>query len=220
MRPTCSGAPTASLRAAGAQGNWNTSAPALWFNGTTSTFQTWNNANLDNAIFGGTLGTVTINAAVIAHNLTFNTSGYTVARTGANTLTLSGVSPTIDVLSGVSATISSVIAGTAGLTKAGLGTLTLSGANTYTGATNVNAGTLQAGATNTFAPTSAFTVASGATLALNNFNQIIGSLAGAGTVTNGGAAARALTTGGDNTSTAVSGVIQDGAAGATNLTKV
>jgi autotransporter-associated beta strand protein len=168
---------------------------------------------------GGTAGTVTINAPVTAHNLTFNTSGYTVARTLANTLTLAGATPTVSMASGISATISSVIAGTAGLTKAGLGTLTVSGANTYTGATAVNAGTLQAGATNTFAPTSAFTIASGATLGLNNFNQTIGSLAGAGTVTNGGAANRTLTTGGDNTSTAFSGVIQDGAAGNTNLTK-
>jgi fibronectin-binding autotransporter adhesin len=201
----------------GGTGNWNTSAPALWFNGIT--FQTWNNATLDNAIFGGTAGTVTINAPVTAHNLTFNTSGYTVARTGANTLTLAGASPTIDVLSGGSATISSVIAGVNGLTKAGAGTLTLSGANTYTGATNVNVGTLQAGANTTFAQTSAFTIASGATLALNNFNETIGSLAGAGTVTNGGAASRTLTTGGDNTSTVFSGVIQNGGAGATNLTK-
>jgi fibronectin-binding autotransporter adhesin len=205
----------------GGTGNWNTSAPALWFNG--STFQSWNNASLDNAIFGGTAGTatVTINAPVTAHNLTFNISGYTVARTGAaaNTLTLSGVSPTIDVVSGVSAIISSVIAGTAGLTKAGLGTLTLSGINTYTGATNVNTGTLQAGVTSAFAPTSAFTVASGATLALGNFNQTIGSLAGAGTVTNGSTNARTLTTGGDNTSTAFSGVIQNGGPSATNLTK-
>jgi fibronectin-binding autotransporter adhesin len=195
----------------GGTGNWNTSAPALWFNG--STFQSWNNASLDNAIFGGTAGTatVTINAPVTAHNLTFNISGYTVARTGAaaNTLTLSGVSPTIDVVSGVSAIISSVIAGTAGLTKAGLGTLTLSGINTYTGATNVNTGTLQAGVTSAFAPTSAFTVASGATLALGNFNQTIGSLAGAGTVTNGSTNARTLTTGGDNTSTAFSGAIAE-----------
>jgi autotransporter-associated beta strand protein len=123
----------------GGNGNWNTSS-AFWYNGVA--LQSWNNAALDNAVFGGTAGTVTINAAVIAHNLTFNTSGYTVARTGANTLTLSGVSPTIDVLSGGSATISSVIAGTAGLTKAGLGTLTLSGANIYTGGTTINAGTL------------------------------------------------------------------------------
>src|SRR5262249_51495569 len=84
---------------------------------------------------------------------------------------------------------------------------------------NVNAGTLQAGANTTFAQNSAFTIASGATLALNNFNETIGSLAGAGTVTNGGASSRTLTTGGDNTSTTFSGVIQNGAAGATNLTK-
>jgi autotransporter-associated beta strand protein len=82
---------------------------------------------------------VTLGVAITAHNLTFNTSGYIVT---GNTLTLGGASPTIDVLSGTSATISSVIAGTAGLTKGGLGTLTLSGTNTYTGGTTINAGTL------------------------------------------------------------------------------
>jgi hypothetical protein len=41
----------------GGTGTWNTSAPALWFNG--ATFQTWSNAALDNAVFGGTAGTVT-----------------------------------------------------------------------------------------------------------------------------------------------------------------
>src|SRR5437660_609188 len=218
MRPTCSGAPTASLRAAVAQA---TGTPRLLRSGSMgspSRLGTMPPSTMPSS--GGTAGTVTINAPVTAHNLTFNTSGYTVARTLANTLTLAGATPTTSMASGISATISSVIAGTAGLTKAGLGTLTVSGANTYTGATAVNAGTLQAGATNTFAPTSAFTIASGATLGLNNFNQTIGSLAGAGTVTNGGAANRTLTTGGDNTSTAFSGVIQDGAAGATNLTKV
>ena len=68
------------------------------------------------------------------------------------------------------------------MTKIGAGTLTLAGASTYTGQTSINLGTLQAGAANAFSPFSAFTVAGGATLDLNNFNQKIGSLAGAGRV--------------------------------------
>jgi autotransporter-associated beta strand protein/T5SS/PEP-CTERM-associated repeat protein len=80
---------------------------------------------------------------------------------------------------GNNATLAGTISGAGGLAKTGAGTLTLSGASSYSGATAVNAGTLQAGAANAFAPGSAFTVASGATLDLNNFNQTIGSLAGA-----------------------------------------
>jgi outer membrane autotransporter protein len=91
-----------------------------------------------------------------------------------------------------------------GLIKVGTGTLTLSGANTYTGPTAVNGGTLQAGAVNAFSAASAFTVASGATLDLAGFNQTIGSLAGAGSVTLGAAT---LTTNGDGSDTIFSGTI-------------
>jgi fibronectin-binding autotransporter adhesin len=91
-----------------------------------------------------------------------------------------------------------------GLIKVGTGTLTLSGANTYTGPTAVNAGALQAGAVNAFSSASAFTVASGATLDLAGFNQTIGSLAGAGSVTLGAAT---LTTNGDGSDTTFSGTI-------------
>ena len=101
-------------------------------------------------------------------------------------------------------TFGGVISGTGAFMQLGPGTTVLTGANTYTGATNVNAGTLQAGAANAFSPFSAFTVASGATLDLNSFNQTIGSLAGAGNVTLGAAT---LTTGNDNTSTTFSGAI-------------
>jgi outer membrane autotransporter protein len=91
-----------------------------------------------------------------------------------------------------------------GLIKIGTGTLTLSGANTYTGPTMVNAGTLQAGAVNAFSSASAFTVASGATLDLAGFDQTVGSLAGAGNVTLGSAT---LTTNGDGSDTTFSGTI-------------
>ena len=114
---------------------------------------------------------------------------------------------------GNNATLSGAISGPGGLSKIGAGTLTLSGQSTYTGATGVNAGTLQAGAANAFSPFSAFTVASGATLNLASLNQTIGSLAGAGSVTLGSAS---LTTGNDNTSTTFSGVIS----GAGGLAKI
>ena len=119
---------------------------------------------------------------------------------------------TVDT-NGNNATLSGAISGPGGLSKIGAGTLTLSGQSTYTGATGVNAGTLQAGAVNAFSPFSAFTVASGATLNLASFNQTIGSLAGAGNVTLGSAI---LTTGNDNTSTTFSGVIS----GAGGLAKI
>ncbi len=96
------------------------------------------------------------------------------------------------------------ISGTGGLTKAGAGVLTLSGPGSYTGATSVGAGALQAGAANVFSQGSAFTVASGATLDLASFNNGIGSLAGGGNVTLGSAI---LTSGNDGTSTTFSGAI-------------
>jgi YVTN family beta-propeller protein/autotransporter-associated beta strand protein len=127
-------------------------------------------------------------------------------------ITLMSQGGTIDT-NGNSATLSGAISGPGGLTKVGAGTLTLSGSSTYTGATSVNAGTLQAGVVNAFSPFSAFTVASGATLDLNSFNQTIGSLAGAGSATLGSAM---LTTGNDNTSTTFSGTIS----GTGSLTKI
>lgn len=89
--------------------------------------------------------------------------------------------------------------------KTGTGTLTVSGFagnNTYATATDVAQGTLKADATNVFSANSAYTVETGATLSLNNFSQVIGSLAGAGTVATGSAT---LTTGGTDKSTVFSG---------------
>jgi autotransporter-associated beta strand protein len=103
-----------------------------------------------------------------------------------------------------SGTVSAVLAGTSGLAKTTAGTVVLSGANTYTGATTVSAGTLRAGAGNTFSSGSAVTVSSGATLDLNGFDQTIGSLGGAGSVTLGSGQ---LTAGGDNTNTLFSGTV-------------
>jgi YVTN family beta-propeller protein/autotransporter-associated beta strand protein len=132
--------------------------------------------------------------------------------TSALPISLQAAGGTFDT-NGNNASLSGAISGPGSLTKIGAGTLTLAGASTYAGATSINLGTLQAGAANVFSPVSAFTVAGGATLDLNNFNQNIGSLAGAGSVTLGSAI---LTTGNDNTSTIFSGSI----AGPGGMTKI
>ncbi len=88
------------------------------------------------------------------------------------------------------------------INKTGVGTLTLAGANTYTGDTVVSAGALKAGSANAFSSSSAVTMTTGSTLNLNNFNQTIASLAGSGS-TNLGTAT--LTTGASNASTTYNG---------------
>lgn len=98
----------------------------------------WDNAALDHAIFGGTAGTVVLGSAITAHDLTFNVGGYVLT---GNTLTLGGATPTISTSSGTTQ-INSVVAGNAGLVKAGNGTLQLGGANTFSGAISILGGTL------------------------------------------------------------------------------
>ena len=323
------------LPVSGGTGAWDTTS-AVWFNGVT--FQAWNNATVDNAIFGPAAGNITLAVPITVHDMTFNVGGYLFPSVGLVALTFGGVNPTITTNVGFTQ-LFVPLTGSTGFTKEGAGTLQLggtsvgytgvttvnagtlavsnslalgfstaasnlvlnngstiafsspsfnhnftltggivnlqltgigtvvsgsptltasttlnfngtsttgslsgnladtganilsvtkngtsrvllSGNNSYTGPTTVSAGTLQAGSSNAFSQNSAFTIAGGAILSLNNFSEVIGSLAGAGTVTNGGAATGTLTTGGDNTSTLFSGVIQNGAAGLTNLTKV
>lgn len=104
--------------------------------------------------------------------------------------------------------------GTGGtLVKNTTGTLVLSGANTYTGGTLINEGTLQAGMVNTLSSASAVTVASGATLDLNGFSQKVNSISGAGAITLG---TGTLTTGGTSATSTFSGNIS----GSGGLTKV
>jgi outer membrane autotransporter protein len=65
------------------------------------------------------------------------------------------------------------------------GTTTFTNANSYLGPTNVFAGTLQAGALNTFSPNSAVTVAGGGTLDLHGFSQTVPSVTNSGLVNMG-----------------------------------
>ncbi|WNJ88945.1 autotransporter-associated beta strand repeat-containing protein [Bosea sp. 685] len=79
-------------------------------------------------------------------------------------------------------TLSGDISGTGMLQQNGTGVTTLAGAASYLGATMVNAGTLRANAANRFSTASAVTIAAGAALDANGFDQAIASLTGAGNV--------------------------------------
>lgn len=121
-------------------GTWDTST-ALWSNGVSDSV--WNNASNDIAVFGnanGAAGTVTLGTAVTAGGIIFNAPGSGTYLISSGTLSLAGGTPTITT--NVNAEISSVIAGSAGLVKAGAGVLTLSGSNTYSGGTTISAGTI------------------------------------------------------------------------------
>ena len=124
----------------GGAGTWDVNTTANWFNGSAAVKWPVAGGTNDDAVFAGTSGTVSLAAGgVTANDLAFNTPGYTIQN---NTLTLDGTAPAITTASGT-ATIASVVAGAAGLTKAGSGTLVLSGSNSFTGNVTVNAGTLK-----------------------------------------------------------------------------
>jgi autotransporter-associated beta strand protein len=128
----------------GGSGTWNTTTANWW---TGLAYRAWLNANLDDALFAGTAGTVNVGAPVTVHNMTFSVSGYTLSSTSpaVNYITLGGTSPAITVNAGT-ASISARLSGTAGLTKAGAGTLNLAptatALNNYSGTTVLSAGTL------------------------------------------------------------------------------
>ncbi len=111
---------------------------------------------------GGTLDTVSAgNSFVLMNDLT---GAGTLTSTGGGTLTLNPDSNTTRTGTSTGTgtqTLSAALAGTSPVNKIGTGTTTLSGVNTYNGATTVTAGRLNVTGS---AASSAFTVASGATL--------------------------------------------------------
>ena len=201
--------------------NWTTSstgtlAPVTWTSGRDAVFS----AGID-AI---NTFTVTVSGTQTVNSLTANTG--TPILTGG-TITFSAAGGIINTASGVTMSYDGVLAGSAVINKNGAGTFITggSGFNTWTGAVNINAGVFEitkTGFVGAIDNAAAVTVASGATLRLNGAaaytQETIGSLAGAGTVTNVGAAAVNVIAGGDNTNTTFSGTLTN-AGNALNLQK-
>jgi uncharacterized repeat protein (TIGR01451 family) len=157
------------------------------------------------------------------------------------TLDLAGLGPTFDALDG-NGVITDLTAGTTAvltvgagggngtfwgiildgsgavaLTKSGAGTETLSGANSYSGATTIHSGTLQVGATNAIPGTSDLAISTGL-FDLAGHSDSVGALSGGGLVTSSVAGAVTLNLGATNSSALFTGVITNGS-GTLALTK-
>ncbi len=121
----------------GGPGIWDTTTPN-WWNGISADV-VWPDSPSDTAVFAGTGGLVTLGVPIQAGTVQFDSDGYTLR---GSTLTLSGAA-TLNVAAGGKASVLSDIAGIAGLTKTGAGTLNLGLVNSYTGDTRVNAGVIE-----------------------------------------------------------------------------
>lgn len=141
-----------------ADGTWNVDANGVW-----STAGNWTPGIADGSGFTANFTnnitadrTVSLDSDRTLTNVVFGDSDTATAGswilnnngTAANNLILSGGTPTITVNAlgtAKTATISAIIEGSAGMTKAGIGTLVLSGANAYTGGTTLSAGVISVG---------------------------------------------------------------------------
>jgi autotransporter-associated beta strand protein len=171
----------------------------------------------------GTTGSIAASSGLnlAASGATFDIS---VAQANQTIKDLTGVAGSSIVLGGSTLTagtanstsFAGVISGSGGFTKAGTGTLTLSGANTYSGTTQINGGILSSNNSNVFSPNSVVSIAAGATLDLGTlFDQTIAGLSGAGSV-NMGVAQLTVNQAG---ATTYSGVISGGSGSGSGLVK-
>ena len=180
---------------------WTTSAAgtantSLWTSGAYAVFS----AGSDNT---GSY-TVTVSGTQNVAGLTVQEGNPTLT---SGVLNFTGSTPYVNVASGSTVTFNSQLSGSAGLDKTGAGTMVLNNtANNWTGALDIQAGTVLLNTSNVIPDASAVTVSNGATLLFNwGTSETIASLAGAGTVD----FRTGTLTVGDAANTTFSGVLQD-----------
>ena len=161
-------------------------------------------------------GALTINAGTLEITSTFSSS---------RSITLGDAASTFQVDPLQTLTLTSALGGSGSLNKTGTGTLVLSAANTYGGATLITAGKLTLTASGVIPDNSAVTVSGTFDMGgagTTPITETIGSLSGSGVVdysVTGNNHDGALTVGNNNASTTFSGVLQEGA-NPLSLTKV
>ena len=116
-------------------------------------------------------GTIQIASPITVHSLTFQGNSWNLQ---GSSITLSQAATTINVGCD-STTIESSLTGTGGLTKTGIGTLILSGTNTYSGSTTILAGRLIVGSGG-LPDSAAISVVSGAAFRAQSRQQFRGRL--------------------------------------------
>ncbi len=136
-------------------GTWDAGTTSDWYDGVSSDGLWSSGADAEFDTVGNTVTVDNTGGAVQVHNITFNTTGYTVSGT---TLTLVNVAtdPTITVTNATdTATINSILDDSTlgvGFTKAGSGTLNINTGNTFGGKVAINGGTLHAKTVTSWGP--------------------------------------------------------------------
>ncbi|CAN5621201.1 hypothetical protein BH09VER1_BH09VER1_13680 [soil metagenome] len=151
-------------------------------------------------------GTLTLTGSNSYAGITTISSGTLQVGDGANDGTLGGGkvvnNGALVITRAQSGTVTNAIEGKGSLSQTGPGTLTLAGANSYTGGTMMTQGGIKLGNAKALGSTSGSLALLGGTLDLNGFNLTVGSLTGrsAALITSGGLNTSTLTT-----SSAISG---------------
>jgi autotransporter-associated beta strand protein len=192
---------TANGSTLGGAGTWDTSGTNWSTNASLVNGAVWDSAT--KAIFTNSAATVTVGSVSANRGIEFATTGYVLS---GGTLTLGASNSSLNTITtdaGVTAQIGSTIAGTAGLTKSGVGTLALSGTNTFSGGVNVSLGALQIATDSALGDAANDVVLNGTlrttnSISLGSGRDISGSatldIAGASTLTVNGAFSASATT--------------------------
>ncbi|MGY4752010.1 autotransporter domain-containing protein [Pannonibacter sp. Q-1] len=154
------GQTTANNAVNGGSGTWDSST-TNWTSQAGNVATSW--AGLTAVFAGATGGTVTVSGTQTVAGLQFATDGYTLSGTGQLEAGSGGLELRIDT--GLTATIATGISGSGAVSKTGVGTIVLSGSNSYTGGTLLNAGTLSVSGDQNLGGTNGSLTFNGGTLA-------------------------------------------------------